>query len=115
MRTKLLTITAITLLNALFSTGAITSGASKALAEPLGAGIDQTPAIINTAKQEFNVRVRLTSNTPNSCQDLKVSLTSKEVELTSVRQPLFQYTGKMVGVERNYPPSSCFANFKVDS
>jgi hypothetical protein len=110
MKTKILTITAITLLNSMF----ITTGANKALAEPVISDIDQSPAIINKAKQEFNVRVRLTSPNPRSCQDLKVSLTSKEMGLTSARRPLFQYQGKILGLEQNDPPSSCLATFKVN-
>jgi hypothetical protein len=115
MKTKILTIAAITVLHSLLSTGVITSGASKVLAEPVEANIDQTPAIINTAQQEFNVRFRLASNTPRSCENLKASLTSKEVGLTSARRPLFQYQGQIFGLEQNDPPTSCLATFKVDS
>jgi hypothetical protein len=111
MRTKLLAITAITILNSFF----ITSGASKALAEPVRADIDQAPAIINIAKQEFKVRVRLASNNPRSCQDLKPYLFVRESVTTNIKGPAFAYTGEMFGLEKNDPPTSCLATFKVDS
>ncbi len=116
MQTKLLTIAAITLLHGLSSMGAITTGTSEASAQPIGTRITQTPTTINNFTEDFQITVKITSSTSSiSCLNLKPALYSKEMGETSARLPLFYYRGKMVGVERNYPPTSCFATFQVDS